>query len=71
MQNMAGRPRLLLQNNNALLRKLAAEKGITLIDVATAFESATDKQSYFFKDQYHPNQKGAEFIASTVAEGWQ
>ncbi|MBI3769963.1 MAG: hypothetical protein HY271_15940 [Deltaproteobacteria bacterium] len=71
MQNMGGRPRLLLQNNNVLLRKLASEKGITLIDAATAFESATDKRDYFFKDQYHPNQKGAEFIASTVAEGWQ
>ena len=71
MQNMQGRPQLLLRNNNTLLRKLAREKGIMLIDVAEAFESSADKNSYFFADQYHPNAKGAAFIASTVAQGWQ
>ncbi len=70
MHDMEYRPRILLQYNNALLRGLASEEGILLIDVAEAFESVADKESYFFGDHYHPNQKGAEFIASTVANGW-
>lgn len=71
MHNMQGRPRILLEHNNELLRKLASEEKIPLIDVARAFESSADKWSYFFRDQYHPNRKGAEFIASTVAREWR
>lgn len=71
MHDMQYRPQLLLNHNNALLRKLASDEGIALIDVAGAFEPSTDKSSYFFGDRYHPNRKGAEFIASTIAREWR
>ena len=70
MHDMNGRPRLLLDHNNDLLRKLAVEQGIPLIDVAAAFAPVADKASYFFADHYHPSPKGAEFIAALVAERW-
>jgi lysophospholipase L1-like esterase len=70
MQNMERRPPLLLEHNNTLLRALAAEQGIALIDVAEAFAPVGDKASYFFADHYHPNPKGAEFIASVIADRW-
>jgi len=71
MHNMRGRLRIMLEHNNELLRKLASEEKIALIDVARAFESSAAKGSYFFADQYHPNRKGAKFIASTVAGEWR
>lgn len=71
MHSMKSRPRTLLDHNNELLRKLASAEGIPLIDVARAFESSADKWSYFFPDAYHPNRRGAEFIASTVAREWR
>ncbi len=70
MHDMDGRRQLLLDHNNALLRTLAAEDGIAVIDVAAAFAPVPEKASYFFADRYHPNRKGAEFIAATAAAQW-
>jgi lysophospholipase L1-like esterase len=70
MNDMEGRPQLLLEHNNKLLRTLAADEGIALVDVEEAFARVGDKASYFFADHYHPNPKGAEFIASVIAERW-
>jgi lysophospholipase L1-like esterase len=70
MHDMTGRPQQLLENNNALLRRFASEKGFALIDVAAAFAPVPEKASYFFADHYHPNPSGAAFIASVVAERW-
>jgi lysophospholipase L1-like esterase len=67
---MEGRPPVILRHNNTLLRALAEEQHVPLIDVAAAFESMPDKTSYFFADHYHPNAKGAAFIASVIAEHW-
>lgn len=71
MHNLQSSPGVILDHNNALLRELAHEEQITLIDVAKAFEPSTDRWSYFLQDQYHPNRKGAEFIASTIAREWR
>ena len=70
MHDMDGRRKVLLDHNNDLLRGLATEQGIALIDVAAAFDPLPDKASYFFADHYHPNLKGAEFIAAFVAAHW-
>ncbi|HEY2386211.1 MAG TPA: GDSL-type esterase/lipase family protein [Candidatus Binatia bacterium] len=67
MHDMDGRRKVLLDHNNELLRALATEQGVALIDLAAAFESLPDKASYFFTDHYHPSPKGAEFIAAFVA----
>jgi lysophospholipase L1-like esterase len=63
-------PPMALRNNNALLRTLAAEQGIALVDLEDALRSAPRKD-YFFADRYHPNREGAELIATTIAAAWR
>ncbi len=53
---------------NQLLRDFAQESGVTLIDLEALFVHVTPKEEYFFEDHYHPNPKGAEFIARNIAD---
>jgi lysophospholipase L1-like esterase len=53
--------------NNEQLAKVAHEEGVPLIDLATEFKSVEGKQDYFFDDAYHPNARGAAWIAASVA----
>jgi len=53
---------------NALLRSLAREEGAQLIDVAADFASVPDKPAYFAADHYHPSPRGADYLATRVAD---
>jgi lysophospholipase L1-like esterase len=70
MHDMDGRRKVLLDHDNDLLRALATEQNVALIDLAAAFEPLPDKASYFFTDHYHPSPKGAEYIADFIAAHW-
>ena len=53
---------------NALLRRLAREEGAQLIDVAGDFAGVPDKPAYFAADHYHPSPRGADYLATHVAD---
>lgn len=55
---------------NRLLRNWAREENFPLIDLEKAFQPISDKNEYFYPDHYHPNKKGAQFIAKTIADGF-
>ena len=50
------------------MRKLAAEKGYGLIDMA---EETKDHEDWFVFDGIHPNAKGAQAMAEIVAAAIQ
>lgn len=54
--------------HNDLLRELAREKNILLVDLEEDFKKMSHEEDYFFGDHYHPSQKGADFIARNIAE---
>lgn len=53
---------------NKLLRDYAQQEGLAVIDLEKAFAGISDKVDYFFEDHYHPNRKGATFIAGQMAD---
>jgi lysophospholipase L1-like esterase len=53
--------------HNELLRELAGEGSLQLIDLERDFAPVENKRAYFFEDAYHPNARGAEFIAGRMA----
>ncbi|NQU42354.1 SGNH/GDSL hydrolase family protein [bacterium] len=57
-----------VRHYNDLLRDIAQSEELPLVDLAREFESVPDKESYFFKDHYHPNEKGARYLAEELAE---
>ena len=57
-----------LEQARAVVRKLAAEKGYGLIDVA---EQTKDHRDWFVFDGIHPNAKGAQALAGIVAKAIQ
>ena len=57
-----------LERNNAMLRRIAQERGIELIDIAKAFTAVENKKEYFLGDGYHPSKVGAGFIARKINE---
>jgi hypothetical protein len=57
-----------VQYYNQLLRDLAAHRPeISLIDLEREFADVKDKKDHFFGDHYHPRQRGAVWIADTLA----
>ncbi len=52
-----------VQTVNELVKTVAAERGITVIDIN---ELTTDSRDLFGKDNVHPNNEGAEVIAKAV-----
>ena len=54
---------------NEKLRELAAQKQIGLFDLEKQFAAVPNKKDYFFRDHYHPNRLGGDFISVKVAEG--
>jgi lysophospholipase L1-like esterase len=63
-------PPMALRRVNERLRAFAASEDVRLIDVDAAFQAVADKPSLFFTDRYHPNPRGAAFIAATIADAW-
>jgi lysophospholipase L1-like esterase len=56
---------------NELIRETAARNKLPLIDLESRFSQVPQKSNYFWEDHYHPNAKGAQFIASAIAEAWE
>jgi lysophospholipase L1-like esterase len=56
-----------IRYHNVLMRELAAREKVALIDLENEFAAVPDKAAYFFADGYHPNDKGAAFIAAAAA----
>jgi lysophospholipase L1-like esterase len=54
-----------------LIRETAARNKLPLIDLESRFSQVPQKSNYFWEDHYHPNAKGAQFIASAIAEAWE
>lgn len=54
---------------NIMSRALAANAQAPLIDLEKVFRGQPDHPAYFHADHYHPNRKGADFIARFVAIG--
>lgn len=48
------------------LREDCTERRLPLIDLTSAFQPVSDKSALFFKDHYHPNRRGAAFLAEHV-----
>lgn len=63
-QGLDPRADFLLADLNQALRDYASDNQIDLIDAARLFENVENKKEYFFADAYHPNQKGAEYLAN-------
>lgn len=58
-----------LHHYNRLLRRLASkEKGVRLVDLEHAFQRVAGKKEYFFEDHYHPNLKGAAWMAEEILQ---
>jgi lysophospholipase L1-like esterase len=53
--------------HNELLRQLAQEEGVALIDLEREFAAVPEKHLYFFEDAYHPSERGAGYIAERLA----
>jgi len=52
---------------NRVIREVAAQKGATLVDAATAIRSVPQKGLFF--DWVHPTAKGARILAASVLDG--
>lgn len=64
----ASRPNAAVRHHNEIIRRVAAEKRLLLVDLEALFDALPDERSYFFDDRYHPNRRGAEFIAHHLAD---
>lgn len=53
---------------NEATREVARREGVPLVDLERAFAEVPRPADYFFPDAYHPNERGAEWIASVLAE---
>lgn len=70
MHHLKGRLGRALDHDNDLLRDLARDQGVPLVDVAAVLAATRQAGRFFFEDHYHPNRDGAELIASVIAEKW-
>jgi hypothetical protein len=56
----------LLAAYNRSIRRLAADEGVPLVDLARSFEALPDPRPYFY-DTMHTNTKGMGLLARDVA----
>jgi hypothetical protein len=59
-----------VRRRNEAARAVARREGAPLVDLERAFAEVPSHADYFFPDAYHPNERGAEWIASVLAERW-
>jgi lysophospholipase L1-like esterase len=57
-----------VRRRNEATRAVARREGVPLVDLERAFAEVPGHADYFFPDAYHPNERGAEWIASVLAE---
>jgi len=57
-----------MRRRNVILRDMAKKYNLPIIDLEKSFESIENRKTYFLEDQYHPNRRGAKFIADKVEE---
>jgi lysophospholipase L1-like esterase len=63
-----GYPRGRASNHyNELVRSLAREEDVMLIDIAKEFFADSPRKGFFYPDGYHPRKIGAAFISSRIA----
>ena len=56
-----------IEHHNEVLRQVAREEGLPLVDLEPAFATVGGAEKYFFEDRYHPSRAGAEYIATALA----
>ncbi len=57
-----------IAKQNEILKRLAQEEKVPLVDLSAGFENVEDKAGYFYADHYHPNPKGAAYIAGELGK---
>jgi len=57
-----------IQHYNELMRQVAHEEGLDLVDMESAFSTLGDLEKHFTDDHYHPSRLCAEQIAAELAK---
>ncbi len=59
-----------IEHYNGLVRQLARDENLPLVDLAQAFARLGDVGNCFLADHYHPSRAGAEKIAELLSESY-
>lgn len=59
-----------IQHYNELMRQVAQEEGLDLVDMESAFSILGDLEKYFTDDHYHPSRLGAEQMGGVLAKAF-
>ncbi len=61
-------PATAIRNHNELIRQIANEEHLTLVDLERLFEDVPEKAAYFFRDKYHAKPLAAAYIGKQIAD---